>query len=56
MKIDENQEKSNFNTKSFTSIPFGGPIVSFSESTLIDLEPTLIRETMSDARVPVQSA
>ena len=26
MKIDEHQEKSNFNTKSLTSIPFGGPI------------------------------
>ena len=25
MKIDENQEKSDFNTKSLTSIPFGGP-------------------------------
>ena len=26
MKIDENQEKTNFNTKSLTSIAFGGPI------------------------------
>ena len=26
MKIDENQEESDFNTKSLTSIPFGGPI------------------------------
>ena len=26
MKIKENQEKSDFNTKSLTSIPFGGPI------------------------------
>ena len=26
MKIDENQEKSDFNRKSLTSIPFGGPI------------------------------
>ena len=27
MKIKENQEQSDFNTKSLTSIPFGGPIV-----------------------------
>ena len=27
MKIKENQEKSDFNRKSLTSIPFGGPIV-----------------------------
>ena len=26
MKIDENQENSDFNTKSLTSIPFGGAI------------------------------
>ena len=26
MNIDEHQEKSDFNTKSLTSIPFGGPI------------------------------
>ena len=28
MNIDENQENSDFNTKSLTSIPFGGPIVN----------------------------
>ena len=39
MKIDENQEKSHFNTKSFTSIPSEGPI---SIPTRVDDQKALV--------------
>ena len=43
MKIKENQEKSDFNRKSLTSIPFGGPIGT----------PRLIGKAYPEALIPI---
>ena len=45
MNIDKNKEKSDFNTKSLTSIPFGGPIGRLRQSLpfLFAAEESIVR-------------